>query len=119
MLARPQIEGLRPLFAWPHLELHLVALAQVFELDLRPEPRAMKEHIIAAIVGLDEAESLVLQDLLDTAGHRTWNGAATWAGSVSPGSTGRRRRVPSCRACRRAGGEAPSARMWRAACRSR
>src|ERR1041384_724537 len=69
MLARPQVEGLRTFFAGPHLELHFVAFAQVFELDLRPEPRAMKEHVIAAVVGRDEAESLVLQDLLDTAGH--------------------------------------------------
>src|SRR5262245_57549439 len=69
-LSRLQVEGLRPLFTGSHLELHLVAFAEILELNLRAETRAVEEHVVAAVVGLDESESLVLDDLLDTASHR-------------------------------------------------
>ena len=66
-LAQSQVEGLRAFLAGARFELHLKALAQILEVNLRREPRAMKENLVAAIVGVDEAEALVLDYFLDRA----------------------------------------------------
>src|SRR5262245_39853622 len=68
-LARLQIERLRPFLALAHLKLDLLAFAELLEIDLRGHPGAMEEHLVAAVVGHDEPESLVAHDAFDGAEH--------------------------------------------------
>src|ERR1700722_18385375 len=71
LLAQPQVEGLRTFLAGACFELHFQALTQVLEVDLRCQPRAMEENLVAAVVRIDEAETLVLDYLFDRTVHRT------------------------------------------------
>src|SRR5262245_13576666 len=64
-LARFQIEGLRSLFTGADFEFDFFAVAQVLEVRLRRHARTMKEHVVATVVGDDEAEPLVANDFLD------------------------------------------------------
>src|SRR5581483_946419 len=73
--ARAQVEGLRALLAGAYVELHFVAFAQILEVNLGRKARAMKEDLVGAVVGGDEAEALVLDYLLDRAEHSVLRGA--------------------------------------------
>ena len=64
-----EIEGLASLVAGSDLELDLVAVTQILEIDLGREPRAMEEDFLAAVVGKNETEALVLHDFFDGAVH--------------------------------------------------
>src|SRR5262249_15912713 len=64
-----QVERLWTLVARARLELDLLTLAQLVELDARRQLRAMEEDVVGAVVGGDQAESLVAHDPLDGAGH--------------------------------------------------
>jgi hypothetical protein len=68
-LAEAEVEGLAAFLARPHFELHVGAFAQFVEAGLRPHLRAMEEDFLAAVVGRDEAEALILYNLLDGAKH--------------------------------------------------
>src|SRR5262245_21050697 len=68
-LADLQVEGLRALVALGDLELHLVPFAEILEDDLGGQARAVKEHIVAPVIGHDEAESFVPHDFLDRTEH--------------------------------------------------
>src|SRR5579872_4220048 len=68
-LSEAQVERLRSLFPRTHIELYALALAQIFEIDLGREPRAMEEYLVAAVVGRDEAEALIFNHFLDRARH--------------------------------------------------
>src|SRR5208282_507128 len=50
-------------------ELHPLAIAQILEVDFRRQARAMEEHLVAAVVGRDESEALVLHYFLDRSRH--------------------------------------------------
>ena len=63
---RPDVGGLRALLAFRHLELDALGLGQGLEtaaLDLR----IMREEVLAAVIGGDEAEALALVEPLDDA----------------------------------------------------
>jgi hypothetical protein len=51
------------------LKLHGVTFVDVLDLYSRRETTAMKEHIFAAIVRLDEAETFIPHDFLDYTRH--------------------------------------------------
>jgi hypothetical protein len=70
-LSQTQIESLRSLLTWTHVELNAFAVAQVFKINFRREARAMKKHLVAPIVGRDETEAFVFDNFLDRSGH--WN----------------------------------------------
>src|ERR1700722_15390337 len=83
-LAQAQVEGLRTLITGAGFELDLGALTQVLELNLRRQARAMEKDLVAAVVGNDKAETLVLDYLLDRAGHHYLLGQTMCSGrSVS------------------------------------
>lgn len=67
--AHPEIERLRTLLAGPHVELHLVAFAQVLEIDFGREPGAMEKDLVTAVVRNDKPKPLVFHDLFDCAEH--------------------------------------------------
>src|SRR5215468_4834681 len=75
-LAQAHVERLAAFLSRSHFELDFVTLAQVFEIHLRPQARAMKKHFVAAVVRNDEAEALVLDHLLDSAEHAINSSAA-------------------------------------------
>lgn len=55
--------------AGAYLELDFVAFAQIFEIDLGSQPRAMEKDLVTAVIGDDKAEALVLYYFLDGAVH--------------------------------------------------
>jgi hypothetical protein len=61
---------LAPLIAGANFELDLIALAQVVELDLGRQTRAMEEDLVPAVVGNDESETLILNHSLYRAVHK-------------------------------------------------
>src|SRR5579864_3478894 len=71
-LAEAQVERLRSLVARTHVELHALAVAQIFEVNFRRQPRAMEKHLVAAVVGRDETEALVLNYLLYSPRHNSF-----------------------------------------------
>jgi len=59
----------RTFLAFSGLELYGVALVEVFELGARRETAAVKKNIFAAVVGDDETEPFLFNNLLDRTGH--------------------------------------------------
>ena len=51
-------------------ELDFVTVAKVIEQDLGGQARAMKKHLVAAVVGYNESETLILDNLLYCAVHK-------------------------------------------------
>lgn len=51
------------------LELHGVAFVEIFDLIARRETAAVKKNIFAAVVGDDETETFLFNNLLDRTGH--------------------------------------------------
>ena len=64
-LTKPDVECLTTFLTRPYVELDLRTLAQILEVHLRRQSRAMEKNIIAAIVGNDKAKTLVFHYFLD------------------------------------------------------
>src|SRR5262245_58660033 len=62
-LAQLHVRGLGTLVPGTREELDLVTFAQILELRAADEPAPVEEHVGRAVVGRDEAESLVAHDL--------------------------------------------------------
>jgi hypothetical protein len=92
-LARPEIEGLTPFLAWPDFELDFVAVAQILEIDLGREPRAMEKDLLASVVRDNETEALVFHDFLDSAVHLFFVRGRTALLNLSPAGSQTHRRV--------------------------
>ena len=58
-----------PFLTGPHLELDLAAFAQILEVDFWRQLRAMEKNFLAAVVGSDEPEAFVLDNLFYCAKH--------------------------------------------------
>src|SRR5262245_35831371 len=67
--ARLQIERLHALLAAARLILDFLTFAQVVEARLLRHGRTMKEDVVTAVVGGDEAKALVTNDLFDGSKH--------------------------------------------------
>jgi len=61
---------LAALVAGANFELDFVTVAKVIEQDLGGQARAMKKHLVAAVVRYDESEALILDNLLYCAVHK-------------------------------------------------
>jgi hypothetical protein len=64
-----QIKGHWTFVTLSCLKLDGIALIEILYLSSRRETAAMKEHIVAAIIGLNETESLLPHDFLDGPSH--------------------------------------------------
>jgi hypothetical protein len=67
--ANLQIHRHRALLTFAHLELHRIALVQVFDLIPRRETAAVKKDVFTTVVRGDKAKAFLPNDLLDGAGH--------------------------------------------------
>jgi hypothetical protein len=85
-LANLQVQSDWTLLPFSYLELHRVALVQVFNLIARGKTAAMEENVLAAVIGLDETEAFLANNLFDRAGHcfsPLRRGLLTFAGALS------------------------------------
>ena len=68
-LADLHVQRYRSLFALSHLELNAIAFVEIFELRPGRQTAAMKENLITAVIGYDEAVALLPNDFLDGSSH--------------------------------------------------
>lgn len=80
-----KVECYRPLLTFSCLKLHRVAFIEVLDLTSRGETSAVKKHILASVVGSDEAVPFLPQDFLDCSSHAKYPPVYATRGCHLPG----------------------------------